>query len=228
MAPFLWSVSSLAAPLEETLAQTAALGGPSGHCPHPGQPDRTGLGTYGTAWYPVGFSPSGAFASLSYEDNDASPRWVLTVQSLVDDKPLAALSWDDPEGARPSLESVLAGDRERITSTLQSYGIVASLLQPSAFPLVLPDGASILASQEEKALDDNPSVEIQTWLRRGDQQKRIDRRAARSSSVIGYLRSPYEERLAVLLVVRTWGFEGTTDCRIHATGAHIQTGFSSP
>jgi hypothetical protein len=219
----LWSLSSLASPLDEALAHTPSLGLSSAHCPG----KVPSLGTHGVEWQALGFSPAGAFASLAYQHDDVVPGWIFTIQSLVDDRTLATVTWKDPEGEKPSREAFLARERAQIDAALQAHGIVvAPQPAPSPFPLQLPDGDALHVSQEQGPQDDYPHVPIRTWLhsqRHG--KKRVDARTAADSAVVGYLRSPFEERVALLLVVWEPAFEGTVNCRIRAVGAHLSTGW---
>ena len=179
----LWVAAAQPLPLDGVLAQAERFGGPSGHCPVPGQPAGR---SHGSEWRAIGFSARGAFASVQLRTSDMGPpRWVASVVSLVDDKVLDRVMMeaggDDPP---PPLEAFLAAERPAIEAMLAKHGVV-----PAVHPLQR-EALSVVVKEEPHELWKSFRVRA---VRSDGSAKNVGTLVGKLSvEVLGVLQSPFE------------------------------------
>ena len=179
----------------------------TGHCAD------CGLGCHHTSLWPLGFSERGVFAYLLREDSDPLPRWRLVYQSLVTDEPVAQAAIEDPEGDL-GRDAALAALDEAIQGA-------PTVERPSTLPtgpFPLEHGGDVYS-----ALSSELGMQLRSQLR--DRDKRIGGHEV--AAVLGWVRSPHEERIAVVAARAQPGFEGTVQCEIEVVGASLTAGWGA-
>jgi len=215
--------TSAAAPdLVAVFASVTPLGGPSGHCPDPAGPPDGRL--HGSTWWPLGFSPEGAFAYATFSDSDMGGRGGGGgVVSLVDDKLLGSVA---PSMAEPSPEAFLAAQRSAIEALLAKHDIELGVLGMQPLPW-RHEGAELAVHTDDIGDPrDHPHHRFRvTATRSGRGAKEIATLSAAKAEPLGVLSSPYEPRAAVVMLVHQVRPEATLDCRIRVVGTHLESGF---
>ena len=215
--------TSAAAPdLAALFASVTPLGGPSGHCPDPaGGPDGR---LHGSSWWPLGFSPEGAFAYAAFSHSDmGGRRWAVGVVSLVDDKLLGSVA---SSMAEPTPEAFVAAQRPGIEALLAKHDIELAVLPMQPLPW-RHEGAELAVHADDIGDPrDHPHHRFRvTATRSGRGAKEIATLSAAKAEPLGVLSSPYEPRAAVVMLVHQVRPEATLDCRIHVVGTHLESGF---
>ncbi|MCA9491844.1 MAG: hypothetical protein KC621_18055 [Myxococcales bacterium] len=213
----MWMLAATVAGAADLVLDEAA--GIHGACPAPGAGGRV----FGTTWWPVGFSPDGAFASVALTTGDALDEWVFRVQSLVTDQELAAVRWSEPTDR--TVAGFLAHDREAIAAALTAHGIAPSEAVLATLPAKRGERTYAVTTRAEPDEDPELPGRWVTTISDGTGSKVLDQRPARSVAVTGWLVSRSEPRAAVVLTQEQAAFEGTVNCRIVVVGAHLETGF---
>lgn len=184
----------------------------------PAQPHaNAGMPVYPSRLLLVGVSDKGVLAMLQYLDDDMLPVWTLILIDLVTDSMLVERRWEDPEG-EIGIEGLIDAHGDEILADLAANGITSEPLTLESFTLDDDAGAFTL-----DVADDGIFLAAPT---------RAAKRIAKVNSVsdvpdvLGYVASPHERRIAVVIRVYEPGVEGTTHTRFQIAGAHLDTGFT--
>lgn len=194
---------------------------------------------------PFGWSRDGKLAYLSVEEVDGRGGTIFTyrVVDAVTDRELFVFeddSFEWPEGSgeaeTPRPEHSWRRVGAEVSAALARFGIVeGSASQILRFPADLPAGtfsADVITllekDPEEPAFDRLDAYEV--WVRRpGVASKRITAQAdvfAVNATVLGYIASPFEPRLFVLVGEERYVFEGTA-IAFRFFGSSLAAGFRS-
>ncbi|MDX1531747.1 MAG: hypothetical protein R3362_09495 [Rhodothermales bacterium] len=195
--------------------------------------------------FPAGWSAVGAFAYVYRRAPEAGEEgdWVLRVQDLRSDRLLAEMPLgnpltDDPFGNR-TLADAWAEHGTRIDSLLDAHAVVpADTLVLRPFPARLgPFQQTVLEAEVRTTPGTDPDFGYDgiAGLTLGLVQNRTARKRIHSerfprylplgAGVLGYLESPHEERIAVVLGLVRRGWEGppnVLDYRIVGAGVGAQ------
>lgn len=188
---------------------------------------------------PFGWSRDGAFAYMSVREVDGRGGVIFryVVIDAVRDELLAVVeddSFDWDNGAMdPTPEYSWRRSRRSVEEMLRAHSIVQSKSAVRTFPLEAEAGrydASVLISPDAEAED--PAFDrlesYQVWVRQdGTAAKRISRQRdvfGVDAKVSGYLRSPYEPRMLVVVLEEHYVFEGT-ELHPRLFGSHLNYGF---
>lgn len=198
------------------------------------------------AFYPIGFSPAGAFAAITSEvaDGRGGVEWRFFVVDLDDDRVLASVvHHDERADAKPSdLAAFLSARRAEVERALAAHGVVVDApraLSPAAFSR---DGTAYEARARRGAARtaaEFPKERV-AWdvvvEKRGAGEKKIGAVEAQRQDGVDYffapmiqgvLVSPREPRAAVVVAQPTRGFEGPPNgTRFVVLGARLDARFA--
>lgn len=195
-----------------------------------------GLGTYYDSLVPLGFSREGNFAFLKYYNGDAIAYWSLSVRSLVTDEVLYYQDWSEDGYLydSPDFKTLLDSEKEFLESIYFKYDIEFSdKIQLSKFPYKMNNSEiDVTLTTEELPTDEylqtmglkNSKVDV--IVSNGIGSKKIGSYEQHKNSVVfGFIKSPFENRVAVLILKASLGFEGSTAHSFHIYGCNLEYGF---
>jgi hypothetical protein len=143
----------------------------------------------------LGFAPSGELAWLEGRDGPAGATvWTMRVSNLVNDREIAARTY---RTAMPTTAAFCAEHRAEVGALLSERGVAGG--QFSAFDKATVDGAPVSVAIQPAS---SQSQEIVMQAAPGS--KVLGRLAPDLSTAkaLGFIRSPFEERIAVLVLVK--------------------------
>ena len=191
---------------------------------------------------PVGFSPDGKLAVLHLPPDEAIGcfLWSFQIINLVDDKIVASTHWEHDDCAEitdlTTLWATRHGDLKRL---MDAHSITPAPLSLRTFPLQhdsRPVDAWLRAqpprvSPEEETFD----VPVSVMIGQIGREKSVGSVSISAAyalpltwghEVVGYLKSPYEDRLAVIVRGEQRGWEGPPNIEVvHIFGASLSSGF---
>lgn len=197
----------------------------------------SGMGIHYNSIVPLGFSPDGNFAYLEYYNGDAIAFWALKIKSIITDDILYYQDWNGDEGYLYDSEDfndLLSNESEFLTSIYFTYNIDKNTdLTLSRFPYdsnedsydvdllleVLPTGEYLEAMGLKES-----KVQIKVSNNNGSKIIGVYEQHMKSS-VIGCIKSPFEERIVVLILKGNLGFEGSTEHSFGIYGCSLEYGF---
>ncbi|OHD56436.1 MAG: hypothetical protein A2Y33_15725 [Spirochaetes bacterium GWF1_51_8] len=186
-------------------------------------------------FYPVGWSKDGKFAYFTYSsfeyNGTANTIFKFVIQNLIDDK----LVWETTfaKGKEVSLAEVWAKYENEINAKLAQNKISQYEGELGKFPFKTAKGAvdyEVRVTQKKSSLGYTyiDSIEFHAFLgKTGDKiiYKEKNSQAIRLS-VPGFMKSPFEDRVAiVLLKVKRSDEEGLYPVEIQIIGCHLGIGF---
>jgi len=181
------------------------------------------------AWFhPLGISRRGAFAYFLHTDEGPIHVWRFIITDLVHDKRLFAVSAEDPDNDM-ELKNFAFVNKDRISAALKKHGIDHRVPGELASLSSIRKGMrGWFTSGQDKKKKSHTRHEF--FLQVPQQgQKRVtsilvpgDKSGCK---VLGAYQSPYEPRLAILILHGAQGFEGRVTCQITVTGAHLESGY---
>ncbi|GIU81169.1 MAG: hypothetical protein D6687_10185 [Acidobacteria bacterium] len=195
-------------------------------------------------FYPIGWSKDGKFAYLVEPADEACGCYFakVVVQDLRSDKKLWSYSYVGKEGAKESIDTFWKSNKKKISQKLRKYGIIA--LSTGGFALIKGDirwrdnllRAELKVTKNPDIEDDfNKISSIVLELiseRKGRKTIYAERFGPKSYSgildarVVGYLKSPFEARVAFILVKVRRGYEGLPHVTVNEViGADLISGF---
>jgi predicted secreted protein len=199
--------------------------------------------------YPIGWSKNGVFAYIeeSLEDAAGFVKYTLVLQDMVSD----SVVWShvvrleeeyyENYSERKGIKVVWAQNAELFSRELRKQGISqAAKFELSSFPIrVRDDSIDVQLEHIQQEIEDPESYSgrflIPTEVRMKIHSQRLGEKQVYSStfgydvamSVEGYLKSPFEERIAVILSYESPGHHGPPDYVNYVlVGAHLEKGFS--
>ena len=186
---------------------------------------------YGDAkFYPIGISQNGRLAYLSYLTNPQYIQWDFVIFDLLQDAVLRQRSSEPHDEATSPLQFFqVAG----ITRDLKEYGIYLSesVLKPQPFPLQY-DNDVYTAELKEKASDGDDygmytrhTIHLSSSNRGSKRLSEITDSFYSDPVVEGYLLSPFEHRIVVVVRYKAAYVEGETAGLFILTGGHLLVGF---
>ncbi|HLK92888.1 MAG TPA: hypothetical protein VKZ18_23550 [Polyangia bacterium] len=146
----------------------------------------------------LGFGPSGELAWLEGRDAPAgATQWTMRVSNLVNDREIATRSW---RTALPTTAAFCAEHRADAGALLSERGVAGG--QFSAFDKATFDGGPLSVAIQPAAPSSKDGKEIVMQAPSGS--KVLGRLAsdAGAATALGFLRSPFEDRVAVLVLVK--------------------------
>lgn len=185
---------------------------------------------------PLGFSKDGNFTYLRFKNGDAISFWSLNVKSLVTDELLYYNDWDS-NGYRydqSDFNTVLSEEADLISSIFLKYSIEGSIsLNISTFPLLNKNSEfNVSLLREEGEIDEYLQTmglkksKVKVVVTKDSGEKIIGSfEEHMESTVFGYIKSPYEERIAVLILRPSIGFEGSKAHTYLIFGSSLDHGF---
>lgn len=183
--------------------------------------------------YALGWSRTNAFASMVRRTlMDGSREVIFRVTDLVEDRPVWELRWPDwgDDEAREAWWSVREAEVEGVFSR---FGLVPNNFQLGLFPLILDNEYYVPVLRERR--DDAHSA----WITGLDAVVFSTGRGLKAlwsadgywrwAALLGFLPSPFENRVAVVLVVQPSGWAGPNQpLRFVVSGLSLKAGFPKP
>jgi len=193
---------------------------------------RYGRGIEKLQFYPVGFSKKGAFAHIIYTDEDVIGLWKMVITDLVHDKQLGLVNQEDPE-YNTSLKQFVTKQAVKINKALKKHGIkVSDFGGAGSFPIV--DGENkiklMFLSSAGKKVGDPSNHAVNLYSKQLGQKKIATLQAPAQPHCcksLGYYKSPFGKRAAILILGGKRGFEGSIVVDITIVGAHLKVGFKN-
>lgn len=183
-------------------------------------------------FYALGWSRDNAFAFLERRSVGGGRELRLRVVDLVEDRVLFQQEWPDwgEEGARDGWWEAKA---PVVADLFARFGLVPTSWQLGVFPLILDNEFYTLA------LRTVPSARDSAWIERleilvhstGRGLKTVKDASGywRWAALLGFLPSPFENRLALVLLVQPAGWDGDLQpLRFFVTGLSLKAGFPKP
>jgi hypothetical protein len=171
--------------------------------------------------YPLGFSRSGLFAYLSESSVDEGNAAKLIVVDLDTQRVVEIFG----RGEVGRASELLRLERTAVTKILDEQGI-EPLDEPSPEPFPLRvDGQIVDAAVRRSRSGENETVRV--ILRSGSREHEIARLERYLSvnrnvdAVEGYLRSPFDDRIAVIASGTSYVLDDQWECRVYVFGATI-------
>jgi hypothetical protein len=184
-------------------------------------------------FYALGWSRGSLLAALERRVLDSKTRSVrFRVYNLVEDKVLWEEEWPDwGEGVDP-LEWWTDKESE-IERVFTRFDLEPTRLQMGVFPLILDEEFYSLSLRSVKNSDDPAwidDLEIAVHSTgRGLKTVRKDGGFWRWATLLGFVPSPFEGRVALVLLVQPAGWLGADQpLRFLITGLSLKVGFSKP
>lgn len=193
-------------------------------------------------FYPIGWSKDGRIAFIEYVSNSAVEFWELNIQSLVNDSIVFSEQIHDSYDLHPNqptinLAYIWEENKDTFEKALNRYQIIQQdsfLLLP--YPIITEhDNLWINVTYTEADLYEDLSYSIEGHLQldllllNTQKSKTIYKgdHLAMGMDLPGYLKSPFEERVAILLATITPGqhFSPPHEVRFQLIGAHLLDGF---
>lgn len=181
---------------------------------------------------PMGWSPEGYFALLDVREAQGRGGYVtsLTIVNCITDAILfRGEEWGEEPGVTP-LGEVNLTSRAQWEKELASRGIEAAGTDYHRFPyerngVVFRTDLDVVYSDKNEFYDTVAAYDL--WIRGDDgTAKRVTGRKPTALDVFagGYFRSPFEERIALVLLEERYTFEGTEYFPV-IIGSHMAVGF---
>ncbi|MCR5763127.1 MAG: hypothetical protein K6G00_07080 [Treponema sp.] len=172
--------------------------------------------------YFIGFSESGHLAFMEFQvlEGKGSPESAFYIQDLVSDEIVLALKGSDNSGDGCDLDSLIEEYHEEIDAALVMYGIEAVPCQFKALPY--DDGGSFIDIQVNVTDTGRLMYDMLKIInyecvasdgRKGSKTICLKKEVTvEDVYACGYIKSPLEDRLAVVIAEKVYGFEG---CDLH-------------
>jgi len=220
----LWSGSLAAFPLPPPLETAHLLGKgmPSGRPPVPLTDEL----------YALGWSRSNAFAVLEHRTlTDDQRRLRLRVYDLVEDRVLWEKEWPDWGTADPQVW--WTAKMSEVEPVFSRFRLEPTQLQLGVFPLILDNEFYTLVLRSAKSAEDSAWIDrleiVVHSTGRGLKTVRDGEGFWRWASLVGFIPSPFENRLALVLLVQPAGWQGPRQpLRFLVSGLSLKAGFPKP
>ena len=188
--------------------------------------------------YFIGFAPASKIALLSSQEKDGTGYRSITlyIQDLVTDEVLWALAKTSEDNEdyykKDGAKEFIQNNAEEIDNTLKTYGI--KIMTPLYAPLPYEKGDIYLEASANIAPHANleeirPIIDYSIIAQNQKGQKKTIATQkdvyAYNVYVCGYIKSPYEERIALVLATESFGFEGS-DMEYSILGCDAINGFN--
>jgi len=198
------------------------------------------MGLYITHFHPIGFSNKGHFAYILYK-NESDGIGELTdfkfiIQNLVNDKIVYSLIYrNDEKGAIP-LNTLWKKYHHDIQKNLNLYAIIPSEMVIEKLPYKTSNGELLSIRTENIPLPEEKSDEefwrIKSYSAYASVQNKKEKLIHQNKNskslgidIGGIINSPYESRVAVVLIETFYGFEGSVDRMPLIVGCRTDRGF---
>ena len=180
--------------------------------------------------YIVGFSPDGKSAWLRIDERDGTGEreFGFFIQDLVSDEVL----WDFSSPAEGKIEDFLRGNAKLFDSELERFSVRVAEAVVEDFPYTNADiklDAKIEIRKSGRFL--NESVEFSDYSlvvqnASGNEKTVLERKGlpVEEAFVCGFVKNPFEERIAVIVAEAAFGFEGC-DLLYSVAGCDTKKGF---
>lgn len=195
------------------------------------------------SFYPIGWSRDGKFAYLVEPPDEACGCYFaeIVIQDLKTDKVLWKERYDSSTLEKPEeedLDSLWPKKQKEYSAKLNEHGIEpigeAKLLHPSINfkgDVLTPKIDVSIKTDNAFEVDGTVTLKLNSKKRgskivRRDVYKKEDTNGFRNAEITGSLKSPFESRVAVIVVEEMRGWEGPPNVTsIKISGATLTTGF---
>lgn len=211
---------------------------------NPPEPDENGYVPILTGnFYPIGFSKNGKFAYYVEPPDEACGCYIaeLIIQDLRTDKILWEYRYMDDQADAPgdeTLETHWKKNEKKFSEQLNKYGIEHQEQFVQHNPSI-SFGNDIFAPELDVNIETDGGFEVDgtvtLWLKSKKKGKKIiyektynpkDTNGFRNADVSGVLKSPFESRVAVIIVEEQRGWEGPPNtAQVRIVGSDLTSGF---
>lgn len=191
-----------------------------------------------TKFYPVGWSKKGVFTYVTslYTDATARSEVSLIVLDLKTDSLLSYLSEEVDADDTAAIASFWSNNTDTIFKLMKTYAIVMSKSDVSEFPFydkhekLTVEIGNVCNSKEVVMAGLTKADTVSVVAHKGNSSKRIGLYTATflcgTVEVAGFIKSPYEERVAIVLTSWSPGWEGPPKTvSVMVRGCHLCNGF---
>lgn len=190
-------------------------------------------------FYPIGFSPSGKFAYITEPADQATGYYFfsLIIQDLTTDKTLYTWTLDSEDAVEEGdLKSTWEKNKDIFIKELTKYEIQQTTLALKPVSFESANHNFQLKMTTETAADENFGIEVVSKAsiilsRDKKESKTVYKKKFTDSMILscgiaGQLKSPFEERIAVIHYQLYMGYEGPPHvCSVMIAGAGLQDDF---
>ncbi len=175
-----------------------------------------------TNFYPIGWSRNGAFAYMTKQDGEAADAFFFKffIQDMATDKIIAKYEQTGNEGEAFDVKKIWEKNKDKFTSQLKAAGIIQqSNILIDHLPLKVADKTysfpvknemlfskdyelKMIASTTISMLSNDTGTKV-LYKKRNDQYAGI-----LSNKITGYIKSPFENRIALFFLQERRGYEG--------------------
>lgn len=192
-----------------------------------------------TKFYPIGWSKKGVFAYVTsfYSDATAKSEVTLVVLDLKTDRLISYLLEEIDADNNSAASSFWSNNADTISKLMNTYAIVMSKADVSEFPYndkqekLTVEIWDICRSKEIVVENFTKADTVNVFAQKGSGSKLLGSYLATylcgTVEVSGYLKSPFEERIAVILTSWSPGWEGPPKTvSVMIRGCHLINGFT--
>jgi len=182
--------------------------------------------------YALGWSPTNAFAVLERRTEVPQLAVRFRVLDLVDDKVLFEAQWPD-WGEPDQKDAWWAARQPEVETVFSRFGLVPTDRQLGVFPLIIDNEFYTLALRKGHAPLDPSWVDrleiVVNSTGRGLKTVAEGTGLWRWAALLGFVPSPFENRIALILVVQPAGWDGDKQpLRFLVSGLSLKAGFPKP
>ncbi len=207
-------------------------------------PKTNSVPKYANDLYPIGFSPKSHFAYLECIRTDALMYWRFNVVNLITDKIEHFIIWDNDEELQENCKTDLCSFKElillkqsKIYTLLERYSITvnSNLVVKNPPAVIANNGYNITLTSDVPAKthgDDYDPTELSKHSvfvsKKGAGRKMVGTLMVaerKKCKILGFMRSPFEQRTVVLIQYFKIGFEGTGEHHFKLFGCNLKRGF---
>ena len=183
-------------------------------------------------FYALGWSPTGDFAYLEnqYETSDTR-RLVFEIRDLVEDRPLELKSWIVP--SRVPTHDWWDTHEAEIEALMSAKQIRPEVQQLGEFPLILGETylqVSLLTHLNSSNTRWIDHINIVVHASSSGSKSVFNARGYwRWCTLLGFVPSPFENRVALIVLIQPTGWNGVREpLRYFIVGSSLTVGFSKP
>jgi len=204
----------------------------TGHLLGRGMPSGTPPVPLGDELYALGWSPSNNFAILEHRTGIKSPSIRFCVLNMVDDQLLYEEDWPD-WGDGDQKDGWWAAREKGVEAVFSRYQLVPTDRQMGVFPLIVDNEFYTLALRKGHSFADSAWINglevVVNSTGRGLKTVAEGVGFWRWASLLGFIPSPFENRVALILVVQPAGWAGEKQpLRFLVSGLSLKAGFPKP
>lgn len=201
------------------------------HKVHPPQKINRGEGLYFIGWSKSG---NAAYSTIRYVDAKATYDIDIIIQDMQSDSVLTYLSYEEPESWKPAMFQIMKKHAKTIKPALKKAGIVEDHVTFVTFPYTQRGATYTIEIEEECSQEEIYGFTFlksqQIYFLKDGTKKLVCSRKNEglcgTTDVIGFIPSPFEQRVALIITYTVPGYEGPPmETSYNLVGVHLQARF---